>query len=83
MTIRLIRAAELAELRTAAAELAELRPALVQARLEAATALAEFELAINSLVRAEDAIELLRKDRDAARYELDALQSLPSGGGEQ
>ncbi|MGW1848607.1 hypothetical protein [Streptomyces sp. NPDC001966] len=69
MKIRIIRAAELAALRTAAAELAELRPALVQARLEAATALTE--------------AELLRKDRDAARCELDARQPLPSGGGEQ
>lgn len=55
MTIRIIRAAELAKLRTAADELAELRPLLAQALREAATV-------ADSAVRAETTTETLRDE---------------------
>lgn len=61
--LRLIRSAELDELRADRAELAELRPALT-----------EMEQAVfdtgDSLLRAQDTIELLRKELTAARDDL-------------
>ena len=53
--LRLIRTADLAELRTAAAELAELRPLLAQAQQSA-------ELATDSAIRTETTAETLREE---------------------